>query len=352
MNPGPEDFWMGFPVATASRPVFGSVNLCGLMSKIDDVRLRLSVHRLQVLAIQESHLNPRVNSDELPVNGYHLFRKDRTGANKGGVALFIADSLHPIAVCSRQLLSGVSELVVARANFRSRSVLFASIYLAPKNRYTADKFDEWLDNFSSWLASLGTGVSDVVLMGDLNLAPDEPNFARLQDMCSSFGLVSILNQPTHGGGNLRRRQIDYIFVGTPILGGKCHLAPPLEKSSSGHSFVLFSPISLHVPKHFQPATTIRLFKNTDLPKAQFKLLYSQNGEPRNFAAEIFAKATANEAAQHLTRQISVAFCESTPVTRIPANSRPAPVDPKIRCLLHQRHSAYAAWKRGMRPRDL
>ncbi len=100
-NPGPLITWDDIPIATAIRPMFSSVNLCGLQSKIEDVRLCLSLHRFQVLAVQESHLNPRIDHNELNVPGYQLFRKDRSGAAKGGVALYIADSLHPSKLTCR-----------------------------------------------------------------------------------------------------------------------------------------------------------------------------------------------------------------------------------------------------------
>ncbi len=213
---------------------------------------------------------------------------------------------------------GVSELVTAQANFRTQSVIFASVYLAPKNRYCADKFVEWLDALSNWLASLGPEVHSLVLMGDFNLAPGEANFTRLFDVLCAFGLTVILNEPTHGGNGITRRQLDHIFVGAPLLGGKCHLAPLLEKNVTGHSFILFSPISICATKHRSSATSLRLFKNTDIPKAQFKLLFSRDGEPRNLTAEVSAKASVDEAAEFLICEISAAFRESTPLSKIPA----------------------------------
>ncbi len=181
------------------------------------------------------------------MNGYQLFRKDRTGAAKGGVAIYLADSLHSSKLSSSQLLPGISELIAVKANFRKRTVIFVSIYLAPKSHYSAQQFDDWLDSLSSWLASLGSNISDLVLMGDLNLAPDEVSFRQLWSILDSFGLTSIVDEPTHGGGKILRKQIDHIFVSSPLLGGKCHLAPPMEKQASGHCCILFSPISINAP---------------------------------------------------------------------------------------------------------
>ncbi len=346
LNPGPPVLWDDFPVATAARPVFGSVNLCGLLSKIDDVRFRLGLHRLQAFAIQESHLHSRISSAELAINGYHLFRKDRAGAAKGGVALYLADSLHPSKLSSIQLLSGISELIAAKTNFRKRSIIFASIYLAPKSRCSAQQFDEWLDSLASWLAWLGNNVFDLVLLGDLNLAPDEPNFIRLWSVLNSFGLTSIVNEPTHGGGKIPRKQIDYVFVGSPLLGGKCHLGPPLEKQASGHACLLFSPISVSSAKPTSAIRSIRLFKNTDLPKAHFLLEYLQNGDHRDLSSEVAAKSSPEEAAGFLILEIWRSFSESTPFSKIYPHTSSPPFDPELSKLVRQRHAAYSAWKNG------
>ncbi len=244
------------------------------------------------------------------------------------------------------MLPGVSELVVARAHFRQRSIIFASVYLAPCNRYSAPKFDEWLDSLASWLASLGTDISELILMGDLKLAPGDSNFARMWDLLNSFGLISIVNEPMHGGSDIPRKQIDHVFVGSPLLGGKCYLAPPLEKRASGHSCIAFSPISLSAARSKCANRTAYLFKNTDLPKARFLLQYLRSGDLRDLSSEVSARQSADEAADFLLREIADSFRMSTPLSKVSSNMRGPSLDPDIIKLVHQRHRAYAAWKNG------
>ncbi len=347
-NPGPPIAAADLPVGTFKSPLFCSVNLCGLLSKLDDIRCLATSQRPQVMALQESHLSVRVKTDEVNLPGYQFFRCDRKGAGKGGVGLYVANSLHPTSLYSAHLLPRVSELVAVRASFATRTVTFASIYLSPKNRYSADDFDSWLDSLTNWLATLAEDVSNVVLMGDLNLAPGEQNYKRLLRVFNSFGLRQIVNEPTHGGGSMALRQIDHIFVGCPLLGGKCLLAPPIEKQASGHSLILFSPISVRSVSNSTAKVPVRLFRDTDLPRAEFLLSYTSTGEQRDLSSEVLACTGPDEAATFLMQEISSTYMTCTPVSKVTSGFRAVPpVDRDVLKLIRKRNHLYQqSWRQG------
>ena len=62
----------------------GHLNICSIRNKIVDVSEILTEHKLHVLAISETHLNPAINSDVLKIEGYNMYRGTTRG---GGVAI-------------------------------------------------------------------------------------------------------------------------------------------------------------------------------------------------------------------------------------------------------------------------
>ncbi len=120
-----------------------------------------------------------------------------------------------------------------------------------------------------------------------------------------------------------------------LLGGKCYFAPPIEKQASSHPCILFSPISFNVSSSAPSPTFVRLFKNTDLLKAQFYLQYMQNGDHCNLFAEVSAKASVDEAAEFLLWEISESFHQSTPLSKVTVHKSGSLADSNIIKLVRQ-----------------
>ena len=65
-----------------------------LRGKIDAVRSLCLTYHPDVFAIQETKLGPGIDSGELTIPNYRLYRKDRN-TNGGGVAIFALETLNP-----------------------------------------------------------------------------------------------------------------------------------------------------------------------------------------------------------------------------------------------------------------
>ncbi len=63
-NPGPSVLLADLPVGTPKSPLFGSVNLCGLLSKLHDIGCLTATQHPQALALQETHLSAKVDTSE------------------------------------------------------------------------------------------------------------------------------------------------------------------------------------------------------------------------------------------------------------------------------------------------
>ena len=71
----------------------GHLNICSIRNKIVDVSEILTEHKLHVLAISETHLNPAINSDVLKIEGYNMYRLDRGTTRGGGLAIYCQDHI-------------------------------------------------------------------------------------------------------------------------------------------------------------------------------------------------------------------------------------------------------------------
>ena len=71
-------------------------NARSILSKLDELKLRMIQDNIDIVGITETWLHPDILDSELFINGYKMYRKDRKDfreARAGGVLLYIRDSL-------------------------------------------------------------------------------------------------------------------------------------------------------------------------------------------------------------------------------------------------------------------
>ena len=69
-----------------------SLNVNSLLLHIDEIKKFMKEKSIHVLALNETKLDDNVASGLLRIDGYALYREDRT-RNGGGVAVYISDSI-------------------------------------------------------------------------------------------------------------------------------------------------------------------------------------------------------------------------------------------------------------------
>ena len=62
---------------------------CGIRSKLTEIVLLLEVCSFDILGITESHLNDKVTDEEIDIEGYKFFRRDRQHKAGGGCLVAI-----------------------------------------------------------------------------------------------------------------------------------------------------------------------------------------------------------------------------------------------------------------------
>ena len=71
------------------------MNARSIVNKIKELKVMIEEENVDIISITETWLNDNVTDDEVSINGYTLFRKDRRdevkcrGGGPGGVAMYI-----------------------------------------------------------------------------------------------------------------------------------------------------------------------------------------------------------------------------------------------------------------------
>ena len=70
------------------------LNIRGLVSKMDEIRLILINHQFKVLHISETFLSSAIDNQLLHIPNYSIIRRDRPGRHGGGVLSYIHSSIN------------------------------------------------------------------------------------------------------------------------------------------------------------------------------------------------------------------------------------------------------------------
>ncbi|CAB3992982.1 Hypothetical predicted protein, partial [Paramuricea clavata] len=76
------------------------INIRNLRHKVDEVRLLLQICHLEILAITETHLDSKISNQQLEVENYKIFRRDREGKQGGGCLIYLMNNICAIRLRS------------------------------------------------------------------------------------------------------------------------------------------------------------------------------------------------------------------------------------------------------------
>ena len=125
-----------------------------------DINFLVNKYQLDILSINETHLDSTINGFELNISGFPLYRNDRN-RHGGGVAIYIRDEIkHKLR--SDLFVVGLESVWVSITTDDGSSYLLCSMYRPPSSRN--DYYDMMIENIE--LASVCD--QDIILMGDLN----------------------------------------------------------------------------------------------------------------------------------------------------------------------------------------
>ena len=195
-----------------SEPWFGRkglniihLNIHYLYPKLDEIKIMLTQQQsIHIICLCETFLNDTFCDQEIHINDYTLFRKDRS-SHGGGIVVYVKDN---ISCIRRQDLEcdSLESIWLECQQSNSSSFLICSCYRPPSAKH------EWLDIFSVSLEKSFLEQKECIIVGDFNInLDDDSSHARSWiDVLSSVNHTQLVNTPTRVSKN-SATLIDHAF---------------------------------------------------------------------------------------------------------------------------------------------
>lgn len=181
------------------------LNIRGLASKLEEVRLILSDHKFSILCLAETFLNENDDSCLYEVPGYTMIRRDRLCNNGGGLLCYVHDSL--VIEHLENLDLYMDESITVKVRPRSqKSFLVTYLYRPPQSKAT------WNTDFSEFVERCYGLNDEIIIFGDFNIDLLNPASKNrwLDNVTSPLLLNQLISEPTRIT-NSSRTLIDHIY---------------------------------------------------------------------------------------------------------------------------------------------
>ncbi|XP_072014831.1 uncharacterized protein [Amphiura filiformis] len=153
--------------------------------------MALAKKPIDILCLSETRLSVKIDCNEIAINGYTIYRNDRTRRG-GGVAIYVSNDLQ--SVYKPDFESDSIESVWTEIQLpKTKSVIIGSVYRPPSSKVG------YMVSLKSHLSHVvdNSGNSDLVVTGDFNLDLLKPEKAKVANqLCQQFGWHNVINTPT------------------------------------------------------------------------------------------------------------------------------------------------------------
>ena len=252
----------------------GHLNAVSVAKHRDEMYRIVKGADMDIVAVSETNMKKDTLRSRINMPGYKLFRRDRTHADRGGVAIYIKANLHAknIKLKYQQL---EPELLCVEVDINNTKVLVAALYKAPKSKY-------WVfNNILEELAFLTSKYEHSIIMGDLNINQLQKNTASYRYLHNAFinplQLTQLVSKPTRITDK-SETLIDLILVTAPenVKVSNVTDIPGI----SDHCFI-YMAYAINRKKHKPQFITRRDFRNfseadfcKDMEKAPWGNIYA------------------------------------------------------------------------------
>lgn len=138
----------------------GLLNINGLLTHIDQLRMLLTDYKFDVLAINETKLDSTINDGLVRVNGYSIERKDRN-INGGGVLLYIRENINYVK--RKDLVPNNLEMIAIEITKpKVKSFIISTWYRPPDSKL------DLLVDFENFLKTVDSEGKETLMVGDVN----------------------------------------------------------------------------------------------------------------------------------------------------------------------------------------
>ena len=236
-----------------AKILLGHINARSLPNSIDEIRYILFRTSFDIFGVSETWLIPGTPKDRVNIDGYKVFRQDRTHKRGGGVALYVKNN-YKTKILKTPMDIIVPENIWVEIEIGNKKLVVGVLYKAPNIPYTI--FSHCIEAF----IKIYSNYDNVILLGDINIDMLDMDCASTKFFMENFieplSLHQVITKPTRVT-KTSRTLIDHAIVTNTknVLVAECIDAPGI----SDHHLI-FLAYSLKKPK-FKPYTiTTRNFK--------------------------------------------------------------------------------------------
>lgn len=201
----------------------------GKLSHVKDIVKR---NKLHILAVCETKLGPDISENDVNIEGYRLWRKDRNRRG-GGVALYVAN--HVYTKLNPDLRIPGIEVIWIEMILPHGSLLVGCCY-----RPGADNKED-LNQICEMMKLASKEKREILLMGDFNINwfENDPNKRKIDSESQECGLIQIVDLPTREKQTKLRFTstcIDHIYTNRPEM---CYDIRSEQIDFSDHNLITF-----------------------------------------------------------------------------------------------------------------
>ncbi|MCG8113032.1 MAG: reverse transcriptase domain-containing protein [Candidatus Thiodiazotropha taylori] len=164
-------------------------NVQSIVNKLD--LLEVELQNFDVICITETWLDQRTSDEDLNLNGYKLFRRDRLGENYGGICVYVRNNTYS---CRRNDLELPNiECIWIELRINGKKQLIGTFYRPPNSTNAV-----WSSIEDSIGQAFDTNIRNILVTGDFNFdILKQPANKKIKDICQQFSLFQLINEPTN-----------------------------------------------------------------------------------------------------------------------------------------------------------
>lgn len=227
------------------------LNIRSLLSKIDLLKVWLTYNKPQVITLSETWLNSSIADNEIKLEDYVLYRKDR-GSRGGGLLIYVSSNLNSELALPAENPVFFEGLFVQINLHENKRLLIGNIYRPPNAPV------ESIKNIVSTINSFKCNIEKIIL-GDFNSNWLNRSTSNERNLLNSINLSQLITEPTRVGP-CSATLLDWILVSHP---DRFINSGVLPDSFSDHS-VIFCTWKIKLARIPHKVIKIRIYHNINV----------------------------------------------------------------------------------------
>lgn len=223
-----------------------------MQKHFDEVEHIIKSNNFDVFCLSETWLHDKIENEIIEIDGYMLFRKDRTNKRGGGVAIYVRNDFQ----VKPQVNLNNSSIEALWVNIKLKSigqVLISCMYREPNAN--DDYYDDMLDNIECALSH----NENIIILGDLNYDYKiDENLCRnpLFYIESLYGLKQLIDSPTRVTVN-SSTTLDVILTSIPEF----HKSSGVIPVTVSDHYLVYTDLIFNAPEQKHQSVRFRDYKN-------------------------------------------------------------------------------------------